>query len=126
MTVRLALAIILLTACTSVSDPAATHEKATELWRRNMIIVDNAVAFWKSPGSDAHFNPQELTDAIGFFEAVTNITGLTNMSFIGPIPDESLENASRQWKAWYATHGDALTYDESKKRVILPRYTPRP
>lgn len=48
------------------------------------------------------------------------------MSFIGPIPDESLENASRQWKAWYAAHGDALTYDESKKRVILPRYTARP
>jgi hypothetical protein len=124
MTVRFAFAFILLTACAAASDPVA-HEKAIELWRRNMVIVDESVAFWKGRTGRSPHTQEELTDAIDFFQTLTNIRG-TNMSFIGPIPDESLEMASRNWKAWYATHGEALTYDESKKRVILPRYTPRP
>lgn len=70
MTVRLALACILLTACTAVSDPSASHEKATELWRRNMVIVDDSVAFWKGRTGKSPHTQEELTDAIGFFESV--------------------------------------------------------
>jgi hypothetical protein len=42
-----------------------------------------------------------------------------NMSFIGIIPDESLRSGSREWKAWYAAHGERLAYDASTNSVIL-------
>jgi len=110
-------------ACTSThagaGDAVALHEKARELWQRNMAIVDESVEFWKKQTGTSPYTPKELENAIDFFETVTELHGRANMSFIGPIPDESLENASREWKAWYDAHAERLMYDASKKRVIL-------
>lgn len=100
-------------------DAAASHEKAKELWRLNMIIVDESVEFWKKRTGTAQYTPKELENAVDFFETVTELRGRANMSFIGIIPDESLENASREWKTWYEAHAERLTYDASKKRVVV-------
>jgi hypothetical protein len=128
---RARLALVLLTAlhvfgaCTSpqagTSEAVVLHEKATELWQRNMTIVDESVAFWKKRTGTAPYTPDELTEAIDFFETVTELRGRANMSFIGPIPDESLEGASREWKAWYAAHAEHLTYDTAKNRVVVTK-----
>ena len=98
-------------------DAVASHEKAQELWQRNMSVVDESVEFWKKQTGTAPYTPKELENAIDFFETVTELRGRANMSFIGIIPDESLENASREWKAWYEAHCERLTYDASKKRA---------
>ena len=125
---RLTLAFIaalpLIGACTATHtaahDAVALHAKAKELWLRNMTIIDESVDFWKKGvvGS-APYTPKELENAIDFFETVTEMRGRANMSFIGPIPDESLENASREWKAWYVTRGEHLMYDPSRRRVVV-------
>lgn len=102
-------------------DAVALHEKAKDLWQQNMTVVDESVEFWKKPTGTAPYTPKELENAVDFFETVTKIRGRANMSFIGVIPDESLENASREWKVWYDAHGERLTYDASKKRVTLQK-----
>ncbi|HEY0142070.1 MAG TPA: hypothetical protein VGF48_14315 [Thermoanaerobaculia bacterium] len=127
MSSRLVLVFIvashLLGACTpthaGARDAVASHEKAAELWQRNMVIVDESVEFWKNRAGTAPYTPLELSDAVQFFETVTEMRGRVNMSFIGLIPDESLAIASREWKAWYDAHGRDLTYDWSKRRVIV-------
>ena len=105
---------------TAARDAVALHAKTKERWLRNMTIVDEGVDFWKKGvGGSAPYTPKELENAIDFFETVTEMRGRANMSFIGPIPDESLENASREWKAWYVTRGEHLMYDPSKRRVVV-------
>jgi hypothetical protein len=115
-------ALYLIAACTPTHTTAravALHEKAKELWLRNMMIVDESVDFWeKGVAGSAPYTPKELENAIGFFETVTQMRGRANMSFIGPIPDESLRSASREWKAWYVIHGEHLIYDPSKRLVV--------
>lgn len=124
LTLGFIVALDLIGACTpthtAARDAVALHEKATALWLRNMTIVDESVDFWKNGvvGS-APYTPKELENAIDFFETLTEMRGRANMSFIGPIPDESLENASREWKAWYVTHGEHLMYDPSKRRAVV-------
>jgi hypothetical protein len=116
---RLAIAFIValhaLAACAPryarVHEVLPSHDKARELWERNMIVVDESVEFWKKQEGTAPYTPKELEDAVDFFETVTELRGRVNMSFVGIIPDQSLENASREWKAWYEAHGDELTYD---------------
>jgi hypothetical protein len=124
LTVGFIVGLHLIAACTATHtaawDAVALHEKAKELWLRNMTIVDESVDFWKkSVVGSAPYTPKELESAIDFFETVTEMRGRANMSFIGPIPDESLENASREWKAWYVTRGEHLMYDPSKRRVVV-------
>ena len=115
-------AICATAACTSAerSERAATlNDRAKQTWQQNMTIVDRSVEFWKKkqPGT-APYGSEELTNAIDFFETLTQIRG-ANLSFIGPIPDEQLEKASIEWKKWYAVHSRHLTYDAWKRRVII-------
>jgi hypothetical protein len=105
-------------ACASAHNDAAARQRGKQIWQRNVTIVEESVEFWKRRTGTAPYTPKELEDAIDFFERLTGIHG-GNMSFIGPIPDESLEKVSDQWKAWYAVHGDHLVYDASKRRVIV-------
>jgi hypothetical protein len=119
------IALHVLGACTptlgGARDAVGSHEKAKELWQRNMTVVDESVEFWKKQTGAAPYTPKELENAIDFFETVTALRGRANMSFIGIIPDESLENASKEWKTWYEAHSERLTYDASKKRVIVQK-----
>jgi hypothetical protein len=115
-------AICATVACTSADRAeraAISNERAKQIWQQNMTVVDRSVEFWKKqqPGT-APYGSEELTNAIDFFETLTHIRG-ANLSFIGPIPDESLEKVSKEWKVWYAAHGEHLTYNASKHRVIL-------
>lgn len=105
-------------ACASARDAAASRERAKQMWQRNMTIVDASVDFWKKRSGTAPYTPKELENAIGFFERLTGILS-GNMSFIGPIPDESLEEVSEQWKGWYAVHGEHLMYNTRKRRVMI-------
>jgi hypothetical protein len=109
-------------ACTVVAPApeavAAARARAQEIWQRNMAIIDHSVAFWKGRSGTAPYTADELTGAIEFFETLTRIKG-ANLSFIGPIPDESLEKLSSEWKIWRAKQGDRLTYDTSKRRVVV-------
>lgn len=115
-------ALHLLIACAVVAPaPEAVtvaRVRAQEIWQRNMLIVDESVVFWKGHSGTAPHTADELTNAIEFFQVLTRIKG-ANFSFIGPIPDEGLEKLSAKWKAWHAAHGEQLTYDTSKQRVIL-------
>jgi hypothetical protein len=124
ITLTLTVLLYALIACAPMNgarDALALHERAKRLWQQNMAIVDDSVEFWKKRTGAATHTPEELEKAIEFFETVTQLRGRTNMSFIGPIPDESLEGASREWKAWYESHAERLTYDASTKRVILEK-----
>lgn len=113
------LAIALLgIACASARDDSASHERAKQIWKRNMTIVQESVDSWKKRSGTAAYAPKELENAITFFETVTGIHG-GNMSFIGPIPDASLEKLSDEWLAWYAVHGEHLRYSARTRRVIV-------
>jgi hypothetical protein len=111
-------------ACTGASssqNATMMNDYAKRIWQQNMAIVDRSVEFWKKKQSGtAPYRSEELTSAIDFFETLTQIKG-ANLSFLGPIPDEQLETASIKWKAWYALHGDHLTYDTPKRRVIISK-----
>jgi hypothetical protein len=112
----------LFVACMRVQDTsektAALRERAKQTWQQNMTIVDASIDVWKRRLGT--YDPKKLETAIGFFETLTQIHG-GNMSFIGPIPDESLEKVRSQWKAWYAAHEVQLIYDASKHRVIVSK-----
>jgi hypothetical protein len=51
-------------------------------------------------------------------EALTHIRGAAVGRF-GVIPDESLVQLSREWKAWYEQNGGRLRFDESSHHVIV-------
>ena len=113
---------LVVNACAEISrsDDGARNEHARRVWSDHMTVIDRSVDFWKrrQPGS-APYSSEELTKAIEFFETLTLIKG-ANLSFIGAIPDESLESMRTKWKAWYDAHADELTYD-STGRVLLTR-----
>jgi hypothetical protein len=112
--------VCLLVGCVSVQDASkktdVLRERAQQTWRRNMAIVDTSINVWKA--RSGAYDPRQLEIAICFFEKLTHINS-GNMSFIGPIPDERLENNSGEWKAWYVTYGAHLIYDGSKRRVVV-------
>ena len=114
-----AIACVLI-ACAPVHDAsekrAAFRERAKQTWQHNMTIVDASIDVWKQ--RLGAYDPKELEKAIDFFETLTHINS-GDMSFIGPTPDERLEKNSNEWKAWYVTHGEHLTYDPSKGRVVV-------
>lgn len=85
-----------------------------------MGLLDDSIKWWKVGSGTAPYSPDQITDAIDFFERLTTIYS-GSMSFIGPIPNEQLEEATAKWKAWFREHGDELTFDAASGHVIVVR-----
>lgn len=100
-------------------DSPALHERVQEIWLHHMKIIDDCVMFWKAraPGTSPH-EPEELEEAMEFFARLTGVTG-GKLSAIGPLPDESLEEAAVKWKDWYRSHHDRLTLNPASGAVEI-------
>jgi hypothetical protein len=95
-----------------------SRRRATALWNSAIAVVDGATVFWTSRDGPAPYTIDELVRAVEFLEALTRIRGATIGRF-GVLPDKSLAELSREWKAWYEENGDRLRFDDSSKRVVL-------
>ena len=124
---RLLIAVVftsLVFGCAHAADRSEDlRTRASQRWQQKMGIIDESIAWWKTPSGTAPYSPDEITAAIDFFETTTKIySGV--MSFIGPIPDDELAKAREQWQAWYRANGDRLILDPETDRVIMQKENP--
>jgi hypothetical protein len=111
--------MIMLVGCSNaLSTPQELRDRATREWQREMTVIDDSIRLWSNGAGTAPYTPQDITNAIDFFEHVTGIHSGA-MSFLGPIPDQQLVGVRDQWKKWYETHRARLTFDPSSERVIV-------
>lgn len=106
-----------LLACASGENQNA-DTRAQKIWQDNMAIVDASIAFWRAGSGTARYSLTELEKAISFFETLTDIQGI-DISYVGPLPDEQLEQARAKWSAWYAANCGRLAYDGALRRVVV-------
>ena len=84
-----------------------------------MRVIDQGIAFWEKRSDSAGYTPDELAEAIEFFESITGIASNAMMTFIGPIPDENLKKATVEWEIWYESYRERLVYEPVRKRVVV-------
>ena len=88
--------------------------KVYATWKENEHILDRIQ-------NGEEFDQVEFVQAVKFFEKVTEIPSRDRKTTIGRLPSEHLKQDLRQWREWYAAHGETLSWDPVLGVIRLDR-----
>ena len=92
-----------------VSDNA----KAKKLYLKSLGIVKGSI------NNQAGLSMQDISDAIVFFEKITNLKSESNGNFLGRF--EPTQNDYDRWAKWYKINKNKIYWNRSTKEILLLR-----